>query len=187
MSITFAKTEEKARAFQQMQEIYQQVARNLQPVAEPENLKEIEQLANHFQTKVNDFFRKDRKLNLGIVGRVKAGKSSFLNMLLFQGKDVLPRAFTPKTATLTKIEYGPQNSLEVKYYSTEEWEELKKLANAEDTSEVGRAARELVTALEINGINAREYTEKGSEKVEFPSEAAMMGTLNYYVAALYNF
>lgn len=181
MSITFAKTEEKARAFQQMQEIYQQVARDLQPVAEPENLKEIEQLANHFQTKVNDFFRKDRKLNLGIVGRVKAGKSSFLNMLLFQGKDVLPRAFTPKTATLTKIEYGPQNSLEVKYYSTEEWERLKKLANAEDTSEVGRAARELVTALEINGINAREYTEKESEKVDFPSEAAMMGTLNHYV------
>ena len=43
MSITFAKTEEKARAFQQMQEIYYQVARDLQPVAEPENLKEIEQ------------------------------------------------------------------------------------------------------------------------------------------------
>ena len=80
MSITFAKTEEKVRAFQQMQEIYQQVARDLQPVVEPENLKEIEQLANHFQTKVNDFFRKDRKLNLGIVGRVKAGKSSFLNI-----------------------------------------------------------------------------------------------------------
>ena len=34
----------------------------------------------------------NRLLNIGIVGRVKAGKSSLLNALLFAGQDVLPKA-----------------------------------------------------------------------------------------------
>lgn len=45
-------------------------------------------------------------LSIGIMGQVKAGKSSFLNALLFGGKPILPEAATPKTANLTKISYG---------------------------------------------------------------------------------
>ena len=42
-------------------------------------------------------------LRIGIMGRVKAGKSTFLNALLFDGQPVLPQAATPKTANLTRI------------------------------------------------------------------------------------
>lgn len=43
-----------------------------------------------FKKKTADFFREERKLNIGVVGQVKAGKSSFLNTLLFIMKPLVP-------------------------------------------------------------------------------------------------
>lgn len=63
----------------------------------------------------------DRTLKIGIVGAVKAGKSSFLNALLFDGEDILPKAPTPMTAALTKIVYAQKPFAEVYFYSKEEW------------------------------------------------------------------
>ena len=65
----------------------------------------ISNIKENFINKINDFYRDDRKLNIGIIGQIKAVKSSFLNSLLFDEKDVLPKAVIPKTAVLTKIEY----------------------------------------------------------------------------------
>ncbi|GAA8094446.1 hypothetical protein HpNP4_20330 [Helicobacter pylori] len=48
----------------------------------------------------------DRNLKVGIIGRVKAGKSSLLNALIFEGKEVLPKAATPMTASLTVLKYA---------------------------------------------------------------------------------
>lgn len=58
-----------------------------------------------------------RSLNIGIIGRVKAGKSSLLNSLFFNGKDILPKAATPMTAALTVISYGERPQAEITYYS----------------------------------------------------------------------
>lgn len=66
----------------------------------------------------------NRELKLGIVGRVKAGKSSFLNALLFNGEDILPKAATPMTAALTKISYAASKDEQqaiIYYYTEEEW------------------------------------------------------------------
>ena len=60
-------------------------------------------------------------LKIGIVGQVKAGKSSFLNSLFFNGENVLPRASTPMTAGLTVLQYGDEDVFEVEYYNTTEW------------------------------------------------------------------
>lgn len=65
----------------------------------------IFRIKENFINKINDFYREDRKLNIGIIGQIKAVKSSFLNSLLFDGEDVLPKVVTPKIAVLTKIEY----------------------------------------------------------------------------------
>lgn len=62
-----------------------------------------------------------RKLQIGIIGQVKAGKSTFLNALVFDGKQVLPKAATPMTAALTKLSYSKTPSAVVHYYSSEEW------------------------------------------------------------------
>lgn len=70
----------------------------------------------------------DRLLRIGIVGRVKAGKSSLLNSLLFGGKDILPKAATPMTAALTYLEYGERISLNVEFFTDNDIEELQKAA-----------------------------------------------------------
>lgn len=68
----------------------------------------------------------DEPLCLGIVGQMKAGKSSFLNTWLFDGDSVLPIAATPMTAGLTTLEYTSGSSrLEVCYYSKEDWNNIK--------------------------------------------------------------
>lgn len=67
----------------------------------------------------------DRNLKVGIIGRVKAGKSSLLNALIFEGVEVLPKAATPMTASLTILKYANTLSAEVEFYSQKDILELK--------------------------------------------------------------
>ncbi|GAA7186136.1 hypothetical protein HpBGD65_10690 [Helicobacter pylori] len=67
----------------------------------------------------------DRDLKVGIIGRVKAGKSSLLNALIFEGVEVLPKAATPMTASLTILKYADTLSAEVEFYSQKDILELK--------------------------------------------------------------
>ncbi|MGN8364439.1 dynamin family protein [Helicobacter pylori] len=67
----------------------------------------------------------DRDLKVGIIGRVKAGKSSLLNALIFEGVEVLPKAATPMTASLTILKYAQTLSAEVEFYSPKDIAELK--------------------------------------------------------------
>ncbi|MGL2376825.1 dynamin family protein [Helicobacter pylori] len=67
----------------------------------------------------------DRDLKVGIIGRVKAGKSSLLNALIFEGAEVLPKAATPMTASLTILKYANTLSTEVEFYSPKDIAELK--------------------------------------------------------------
>ncbi|MDO7812013.1 dynamin family protein [Helicobacter pylori] len=67
----------------------------------------------------------DRDLKVGIIGCVKAGKSSLLNALIFEGVEVLPKAATPMTASLTILKYAKTLSAEVEFYSPKDILELK--------------------------------------------------------------
>ncbi|GAA7182480.1 hypothetical protein HpBGD63_11240 [Helicobacter pylori] len=67
----------------------------------------------------------DRNLKVGIIGRMKAGKSSLLNALIFEGVEVLPKAATPMTASLTVLKYAQTLSAEVEFYSPKDILELK--------------------------------------------------------------
>ncbi len=68
----------------------------------------------------------DRNLKVGIIGRVKAGKSSLLNALIFEGKEVLPKAATPMTASLTILKYADTLSAEAQFYNEKDIEDLKR-------------------------------------------------------------
>ncbi|GAA8050555.1 dynamin family protein [Helicobacter pylori] len=68
---------------------------------------------------------KDRDLKVSIIGRVKAGKSSLLNALIFEGVEVLPKAATPMTASLTVLKYAQNLSAEVEFYSPKDIAELE--------------------------------------------------------------
>ncbi|WP_208349063.1 dynamin family protein [Helicobacter pylori] len=67
----------------------------------------------------------NRNLKVGIIGRVKAGKSSLLNALIFEGVEVLPKAATPMTASLTVLKYAQNLSAEVEFYSQKDIAELE--------------------------------------------------------------
>ncbi|GAA7303961.1 dynamin family protein [Helicobacter pylori] len=67
----------------------------------------------------------NRDLKVGIIGRVKAGKSSLLNALIFEGVEVLPKAATPMTASLTILKYAKTLSAEVEFYSPKDIAELE--------------------------------------------------------------
>ena len=76
----------------------------------------------------------NKVLKIGVVGQVKAGKSSFLNSLFFDGENVLPRASTPMTAGLTVLEYGEDNEFSVDYYNEREWQTFEGKAKEYDNA-----------------------------------------------------
>ena len=67
-------------------------------------------------------------LRIGVVGQVKAGKSSMLNALFFDGDSILPKAATPMTAGLTILRYNEENSIDVEYFNQREWNVFKNQA-----------------------------------------------------------
>ena len=56
-------------------------------------------------------FAEEETLNVAILGRFKAGKSSFLNHLF--GNPLLPVGVVPVTTVVTVIEYGPRGRAEI--------------------------------------------------------------------------
>ncbi|HIP12806.1 MAG TPA: hypothetical protein EYG73_08830 [Arcobacter sp.] len=97
----------------------------------------------------------DRLLQIGILGRVKAGKSSLLNALLFDGKAILPKAATPMTAALTIISYGEKLSAEVEFFKQEDIENIKQEAE-EYKSELKKSTKKIRIDLEIKEIKKLE-------------------------------
>ena len=81
-----------------------------------------------FQSEQDELEKENRLLRIGILGKVKAGKSSFLNALLFNGESILPEAATPMTAALSVLEYAKTPSLSVEFYSQEDLGEIKEKA-----------------------------------------------------------
>lgn len=181
MAIQFIKTKEKEAQFASMLNKLDDAAKEIEPYATEVTFGDLRRIKANFRHRVDDFYRDERKLNLAVIGRVKAGKSTFLNALLFDGEDVLPSAFTPKTATLTKIEYAEQSAIEVEYYSTEEWQMLMDLVQSKVVSEEGQAAKELADAVANSGVDTGVYTAREKDREEVSSEEELIGTLNKFV------
>ena len=67
---------------------------------------------------------------LSICGQIKSGKSTLLNGLIFEDF-VLPVDATPETAKLTILKYGETPKFIAHFYSSEDWDEIKKSEYAE--------------------------------------------------------
>lgn len=106
-------------------------------------------------SKIEDIMQEGRKLRLGIVGEVKAGKSSFLNAMLFEGKDILPKAPTPMTAALTKISYNDTPKAKIVFYDTEDWKAILEMAEKYD---------DILEKMYLEYKNTVERAEKEKEK-----------------------
>lgn len=109
---------------------------------------ELKQVEDGWQDVVDT----NRTLKIGIVGGVKAGKSSFLNALLFRGRDILPKAATPMTAALTKISYSEKSYAKIVFYEDKDWNAI--LQNAATFDE----------RLEIAIANEKKRREENAKK-----------------------
>lgn len=114
---------------------------------------------DEFKSDQAELERKERLLKIGILGRVKAGKSSFLNALIFGGENVLPKAATPMTAALTILEYAKSPNFSVEFYTQK------------DLDEIATKAREYQSKLN-EYVNAKfiELKEKEQKKALNPAQ-----------------
>lgn len=166
---------------------------------------ELESVFNEFREGGEKLLNDNKILQIGIVGQVKAGKSSFLNSLLFNGEDVLPKASTPMTAGLTIIEYADKNAFEVEYFNEIDWDIFVRQANeytereqeirthnpgapeniirmelGNRTSEKVRSAHEMVSAC---SYKAQEKIGKRNDVKEFYDIQDLQEVLEQYVGA----
>lgn len=146
---------------------------------QPEIARLLE-LKHDFAKRKAHYEQAGQQLSIGIMGQVKAGKSSFLNALLFDGQAVLPVAATPKTANLTRISYGETPLLKVSYYTPQEWADMEASAASGGEHVEARIARELITMAADGGINVAETLAKGCDEIPADDVAGLMGLLNQY-------
>lgn len=109
-------------------------------------------------------------LTIGVIGQMKCGKSTFLNAFVF-GKEVLPAATTPMTASLTVITYGSNEKLVAEFYTVDEWEEQKHISELNIAEFQGdpvqqskiKAAKELVEQSKNLGTSIQTLLGKTQE------------------------
>lgn len=120
-------------------------------------------------------------LSIGVMGQVKAGKSSFLNSLLFGGRSLLPEAATPKTANLTRIRYAAKPSFTARFYQPEDWALIEQQAASDLPDDTSRAARELVASARASGEDIAALLAKGEINLHADDIDGLLGVLNEYV------
>lgn len=143
-------------------------------------IQDILSLKKPLLEQVERFNQEEQTLNIAIMGQVKAGKSSFLNALLFNGKPVLPTAATPKTANLTRISYGEKPVLEVEYYTLEEWHDLELLAQQEGDFDQIKVAKELTTMVKQSGLDVAQVLQQQKQQIEANSLDDLIQVLDSY-------
>lgn len=157
-------------------------------ILEDNKLVSIEKIKEDYEKKVD----KDRLLRIGIVGPVKAGKSSLLNSLFFNGKDYLPKAATPMTAALTEMTYGEECEINIEFFTDNDIEQLKKMSEiyehkfSELTEKFFNSARD--EWLDFNrpdtptSVQENEWREQARElaKSELEAETHLSGSYEQY-------
>lgn len=159
-----------------------QLITNIEPwqnrfTTELDQLKHIKTL---YSDKLERFSQEEQTLNIVIMGQVKAGKSSFLNALLFDGNPILPEAATPKTANLTRISHGDTHRLEVEFYDESDWQRIEAVANSEATHQEAKVAREQIDMVKKAGIDPIATIRQGTFVKEADSTEDIMKVLNDY-------
>ena len=104
-----------------------------------------------------------KDLKIAVIGKMKAGKSTFTNALIFH-ENVLPSGQAPTTVTLTNIEYTDDPSkdsvTEVELLTSSDIEDIK--ANTNSTNpKIAEKARELLSSLNKIPGGYEQYVSKG--------------------------
>ena len=118
-------------------------------------LTEFSKEVKNIEKSAAEIVNTNRNLKIGIVGGVKAGKSSFLNALIFDGEKVLPQAATPMTAALTKIVYSEKSYARVTFYDEDDWNKISYNADKFDKQLEKLKQEEIYRRQELRNQNAK--------------------------------
>lgn len=125
------------------------------------------------QAEIDKISNTERLMKIGIVGRVKAGKSSLLNAIVFSGKDILPKSATPMTAALTELKWGQSYGAEIEFFTPQDVENIKKEAQQYDRdlesaikAEIDAAQEKFREKLKSKMLPQAEKESKARQKVE---------------------
>lgn len=115
----------KANAYLQQARQIEQTLSEHQELFDEGKFLDFQSVTTTLETEIQRAQQDARKLSIGIVGAMKAGKSSFLNACIFGGRDILPKAATPMTAALTRIRYSETPQATVHFYERKDWEKIE--------------------------------------------------------------
>lgn len=107
------------------------------------------------------------KLKIGIMGQVNSGKSSFLNALIFNGENILPKDCISKTKIITKINYSNTKRLEVEFYSKKEWKEIKNMLIKEGEIKGIDFVKEVHEFINVSEYDVEKYINRDNEIIKF--------------------
>ena len=113
------------------------------------DIVEFNESLKNLKTSLEVKKQEGRIFQLGIVGQMKTGKSSFLNEYLF-GEEILPTAATPMTAALTLIKYSDENKAEIEFYDRDDWNNIEE-NNKKYEKEYNKALEEAKEEAEKKG------------------------------------
>lgn len=113
------------------------------------DIAEFNESLKNLKSSLDEKRQEGRIFQLGIVGQMKTGKSSFLNEYLF-GEEILPTAATPMTAALTLIKYSDENKAEIEFYNRDDWSSIEE-NNKEYEKEYNKALEEAKEEAEKKG------------------------------------
>ncbi|MCW2313542.1 dynamin family protein [Rhodoferax antarcticus] len=150
----------------------------------PEAFAALEEWQRDATARRARFAQKQPPLSIGVMGQIKAGKSSFLNQLLFGGQPLLPEAATPKTANLTRIRHAEAPCFTAHFYSPISWSDMEQLAASEAQDVAACAARELVQqARRDHGTGIAAMLAQGKVELHADNIDELLGRINDYVGA----
>jgi hypothetical protein len=138
-----------------------------------EDLKnDIASFTKNYKEKINEA----RKLRIGIVGQIKAGKSTFLNCLFFEGKDILPKAVTPMTASLTYLSYADNPHVEVEFFDEDDMIEIER----ESKESTDKTYKKILIDIKEPGI--KDLISKKTVSLDFSDISNLKENLKDYIS-----
>lgn len=120
-----------------------------------------------YNNKKNDGDCEKIKLKIGIMGQVNSGKSSFLNALIFNGENVLPKDCISKTKIITKINYSHTKRIEIEFYTKKEWKEIKNVLIKEGEIKGVKFVKEVFEFINASEYDVEKYINRDNEIFDF--------------------